>query len=229
MAPTDPDSTNGGVRSSVRVLACALLAAGLTVMASPAAQASTRRHVSTTGADTSCGQATAFLTIQFAIDCSSNGDIIFIAAGTYAQNLTIPVELKLIGAGAGSTILEPTPGAGGSVVYIPGAYGYRLHETINGVTITGGAADLFGGGIYNGQDFTRFSSLILTDSVVTGNAAAAQGGGIFNESGSALDLINTRVTRNTAADGGGLYNDGGGCFHSNSKIASNVPNDIVGC
>jgi hypothetical protein len=217
------------VRRSLRVLACVTMAAGLVLSVAPAAQASTTWYVSPSGQDSSCDQGTPFLTIQFAIDCSSALDTVVVAPGTYAQNLTMHGLLKLVGAGAGSTIIEPTAGATGPVITIQGAYDYRVPEVISGVTITGGHSDAFGGGISIGTFPDQTAELVLIDSLVTGNSADWDGGGIFNEVGSNLRLVHSRVVRNTAADGGGIYNDGGGCFHRSSVVVSNVPDDIVGC
>jgi predicted outer membrane repeat protein len=169
------------------------------------------------------------LTIQFAFDCSYALDRIVIAPGTYAQNLQLGGQRDLIGAGAGSTIIEPTSGGTGPVLSIPGAFGYRSPVRISGVTITGGSSASNGGGISIGTYPDETGSLVLVDSEVTGNTAAYDGGGIYVEVGSSIRLINTRVVDNTAYEGGGIYSDGGGCFHYKSSVAANVPNDIVGC
>jgi len=207
-----------------------MLTAALLMTGAPAAQAAnTTWYVSPTGTDSSCTQGTPFLTIQFAFDCSSALDRIVIAPGTYAQNLQLGGQRDLIGAGAGSTIIEPSSGSTDPVVSIPGAYGFLSGVRILGVTITGGSSASFGGGISMGTFPNSYGSLVLVDSVVKGNTAAYEGGGIFNEVGSAFRLINTQVVDNTASEGGGIYNDGGGCFHYNSRVTSNVPNDIIGC
>jgi hypothetical protein len=218
------------LRTSARILGASALVAALIGTSATAAQASNTWYVAPTGTDSSCTQGTPFLTIQFAVDCSFPLDTIMIAPGTYAQNLQLVwYQLNLVGAGAGSTIIGPTPGSADPVVSIPGAFGFRLAMRISGVTITGGRSESNGGGISIGQYPDRTGYLTLSDSVVTGNTAAFDGGGIFNEVGSALRLLNTRVVNNTAYDGGGIYNDSGACLHRNSTVASNLPNDIVGC
>ena len=217
------------IRASVRILGASALVAALIGTSATAAQASNTWYVAPTGTDASCTQGTPFLTIQFAVDCSFPLDTIMIAAGTYAQNLELNAQLRLVGAGAASTVIEPSAGSTASVVSIPGAFGYQLSVRISGVTITGGSSDANGGGISIGLFPDRKGYLVLTDTVVTGNTAAWDGGGIFNEVGSTVRLVNTRVVNNTAFEGGGLYNDGGTCMHRNSTVASNLPNDIIGC
>lgn len=51
----------------------------------------------------------AYATIQSAINAAVSGDIINVAAGTYTEDLTIPVGktgLEIVGAGSGSTIIQ---------------------------------------------------------------------------------------------------------------------------
>lgn len=56
-----------------------------------------------------------YLTIQEAIDAAVDGDAIFCAAGTYVENLIVPVSVTIIGAGVGRSVLLPAtsiPGTG---------------------------------------------------------------------------------------------------------------------
>ncbi|HOI29973.1 MAG TPA: fibronectin type III domain-containing protein [Melioribacteraceae bacterium] len=67
-------------------------------------------YVSTTGNDANDGSpGTPWLTIQHAIDNVASGSTINVAAGTYTEDLTIPVGktgIEFIGAGAGSTFIQ---------------------------------------------------------------------------------------------------------------------------
>ncbi len=47
-----------------------------------------------------------YSTIQAAIDAASDSDTITVAAGTYVENLYIDEDVKILGAGAGSTIIQ---------------------------------------------------------------------------------------------------------------------------
>src|SRR2546423_2982331 len=76
-----------------------------------------------------------FATIQAAVDAANDGGIIHIGPGTFAGGITIDKNLKLIGAGAGATIIS----GGGPGVTI-GQFGAPSEPTVSirAVTITGG-------------------------------------------------------------------------------------------
>ena len=57
-------------------------------------------------------------TIQAAIDAAAAGDVIQIAAGTYAENFNVTKQLSLVGAGSGAdplsnTVITQTPAGAG--------------------------------------------------------------------------------------------------------------------
>jgi nitrous oxidase accessory protein NosD len=86
-------------------------------------------------------------TIVHAISLASSGDSILVAAATYTENLTIGLNLKVIGSGAPTTIIDG--GGVGRVVTIPTG----THVTLSKLTIRNGASGgkfAFGGGIFNG-------------------------------------------------------------------------------
>ncbi|MCX7735691.1 MAG: T9SS type A sorting domain-containing protein [Candidatus Kapabacteria bacterium] len=62
----------------------------------------------TTGNDANDGltPATAFATIQYAINTASNGDVIQVAAATYNEDLTVNKQLQIIGANKSTTIID---------------------------------------------------------------------------------------------------------------------------
>ncbi len=88
--------------------------------------------------------------------------------------------------------------------------------TIDGVTISGGATNSSGGGVYA----SYFSSASLTNSTVSGNVAA-NGGGVTVANGGIVSLENTTVSGNSASNnGGGLYvDDDDGAFGYNSTVS----------
>jgi pectin methylesterase-like acyl-CoA thioesterase len=82
-----------------------------------------------------------YTTVQAAIDAANPGDTIFICAGIYLGNLSIPKPLTLVGAGDGddqanNTILQGT--GGGAVVDIP-INGPDQNVALRDLRITGGA------------------------------------------------------------------------------------------
>ena len=91
---------------------------------------------------------TACKTIGHAISLASSGDSIMVAAATYTENLTIGISLKVIGAGAMTTIIDG--GQNGTVVTTSNA---KAHVALSKVTIRNGFAgdgvSANGGGTYN--------------------------------------------------------------------------------
>jgi hypothetical protein len=178
-----------------------------------------------------------FETIQAAVDAAQDGDSVFIAPGTYAGGVVIPVSIALVGAGADSTTIK----GGGPVVTI-GVRGAGNEPTvsISGVTITGGLTrsapapsgpvtfTAVGGGVYiPGSAAGVGATVTIRDSVITRNRAiptsttdsgdpcpggedcpfAQALGGGIADVGR-LTLINTTVSDNVA--GGSLTSDAGG-------------------
>ena len=135
---------------------------------------------------TVCAVGCAFGQIAPAIAAAQPGDTISIAAGTYAGGFTIDRDLKLAGAGAGSTVI----GGGGPVITIGTIFASSEPTvTISGVTITGGATHsspqsqgffgvdgvwASGGGIEIPPDaaFDDGANVTVSNSVITGNQAA---------------------------------------------------------
>jgi hypothetical protein len=133
-----------------------------------------------------CPSGCAFSEIAPALAAAKDGDTIKIASGTYAGGVTVDVSVKLVGAGAGSTIIS-----GGGPVLTIGEFGASSEPTvsIDGVTITGGVTrsspesvpftgkeGVFaaGGGVEippNG-DFSGGATVTITNSVITGNRVA---------------------------------------------------------
>ena len=142
-------------------------------------------------------------TIGAAIAKSGAGDTVVVAAGTYGEGLTIAHDLTLQGAGAGQTVIDGSNNTGnsGSVVAVTATV------EIAQVTIQGGHAATYGGGIDNA------GTLALIDSTVVNNSTAFIGGGIFNDSNAMLTIENSAIGGNSAATGaapygGGIYNTG---------------------
>ncbi len=68
----------------------------------------TSAEISTTGADDAFYYVAEGMSIQAAIDASSDGDLIEVAAGTFEESFTIDKEVTMTGAGAGQTIVTGT-------------------------------------------------------------------------------------------------------------------------
>jgi len=141
---------------------------------------------------------TACKTIGHAISLASSCDSIMVAAATYTENLTIGISLRVIGAGATTTIID---GGGVNTVVTISSDAVAL----SGLTIQHGDAAL-GGGIHNS------GTLTITKSTITGNQGRGYffqggGGGIYNSG--MLTINNSTVSGNgTLFSGGGIYNSG---------------------
>lgn len=187
-----------------------------------------------------CPSGCAFATVQGALDAASDGDTIAVCPGSYAGNLTITRNVRLIGgvdeAGASTTTLQgakPAP-----VVTVKPARVALHHLRITGghgegggIANLGGTLQVFdclvsgnsdliasGGGIYNA------GHLVLTGSTVSQNDAPL-GGGIFNAGGNAeLQLVNSQVRGNSAESGGGIYTQEGAdvLVDASSRVTANT-------
>ena len=127
-----------------------------------------------------------YSTIQAAVDAAHAGATIAVEPGTFAGGVTIDVSVRLVGAGAGRTIIS----GGGPVVTI-GEFGASAEPTVSieGVTITGGITrsspesvpftgqeGVFaaGGGVEipPNADFSGGATVTIANSVITGNRVA---------------------------------------------------------
>jgi len=129
---------------------------------------------------TVCPSGCAFSQIAPAIAAANPGDTIKVGAGTYDGGFTIDKSLKLVGAGAGSTIIS----GGGPVITIGQAFAAsEPTASISGVTITGGMTQsafvgngfiAVGGGISvpPAANFSPGATVTITNSVITGNQVA---------------------------------------------------------
>lgn len=133
-----------------------------------------------------CPNGCPYSQVAPALAAARNGDTIRIGPGTYAGGLKIELSVKLLGAGAGRTIIK----GGGPVITI-GVYGASSEPTvlIDGVTMTGGVTHssalstdwvgqpnviALGGGIeiVPNADFSGGAAVTISHSQITGNRAA---------------------------------------------------------
>ena len=184
---------------------------------------------------TVCPRGCPYTQIGPALAAASNGDTIEVAAGTYHGGLTVGLSVKLVGAGAGATIIS-----GDGTVLTIGSFGVNAEPTvfIDGVTITRGvarsspeSAALAGhdgvwalGGVVeippkaiSAGGFAGGATVTITNSVITGNSTApsaslpsgfAFAGGAGVDNWGTLTLNNTTVSDNQA--GGPVASDASG-------------------
>src|SRR5215469_1120216 len=151
----------------------ATLLMGLFLALAPAAFASTTWYVNgTTGSDNNdCkSPTTACKTIGHAISLTASGDTIKVASATYTENLSIGINLSILGSGAKTTFVN-----GGGHLRVVTISSTSANVTLSGVTITNGdgSGQGGGGGIHN------VGTLTMNRSTVSGNVSGI-GGGIYS-------------------------------------------------
>ena len=134
--------------------------------------------------------STACKTIGHAISLASSGDSIKVAPATYTENLSIGINVRLMGSGADTTIIDG--GGAGTVVTIPNSKQY-VH--LSNLTIRNGSR----GGIANRGVLTINSSSISGNTFYSGctENCFVFAAGI---SGGTLTINNSTVSGNIATE-----------------------------
>lgn len=163
--------------------------------------------------------APCYTTIQAAVDAAAPGDVIMVAAGTYAgvtsragvtQTVYISKSVTIRGGYTTAFTEPPDPQANpttldaqgqGRVIYIIG----NITPTIEGLRITGGNGNGLGGGPFNDDG----------------------GGGVLIDTAT-VSFKNNEVIGNTDFDGGGLFLWQGNAEISNNFFAGNTAGALGG-
>jgi hypothetical protein len=221
--------------SATNRIRTSLFLAALTLIRAPTALASNTWYVDGIyGSDRgSCiSPETACKTIGHAISRASSGDSIVVAPVTYTENLTIGINLKLIGSGANTTIID-----GGGVNRVVEVSNTAANVTLSGLTIRNGA-----GGIFNIGTLSLIASTVSENTVSAlcpywAHRCEALGGGIYNSG--KLTVSMSTIANNTVqagfrnnslsvaiAAGGGIFSHGT-MNMSNSTVAGNTAKRIA--
>jgi len=188
-----------------------------------------------TGAGDGTSWADAYTSVQPALDAAAAGDQVWVAAGTYVENITLKDAVALYGGLAGTedpanfaladrdftaheTILDGNQV--GSVVTIPLDAIERTR--IDGFTITNGIGTYRDRSTYGGGIYSYRSSAVVENNRIIGNRADI-GGGIYLYSIAACEAMITAntITENVASS------TGGGMFLSQVTVAGNTIKDNV--
>jgi len=167
--------------------------------------------------------------IQDAINAANDGDTIRVAAGTYYEIITWDgVNLTIIGAGPGKSIIDGSHASYGSVIWINDVDNSRFE----GFTIRNGSAE-YGGGMDISNDI---GELIVENCRFEDNEAGRGGGGVNYEDEECADsptFINCTFVNNTARCGGGMRaNDHAtliGCTFDGNTASSRGGGMVIGC
>jgi len=173
-----------------------------------------------------------FTTIQAAINSTTvNGDQIFVANGTYNENLIFPTGRNIEVIGNSVTNVIVNGGANGSVVTFPAANTSKLSN----VTLTNGSGTnaspglnaycnngYYGGGIYMLNASPTIDNCIIQNNIAKKTSVlqvdfGGSGGGIYIGGGSPT-IKNTIVTNNQAE----IYRGAGICIDNATPVFDKV-------
>ena len=178
-------------------------------------------YVATTGSDGS-GNGTddsPFASIQTGINAAGDGDSVYVAVGTYIENINFRGKnIWVLGEERETTIIDGNDSA--SVVIFNNGENYTAH--LSGFTLTNGlpngAWPSSRGGAINCQN----ASPTLSNLLITGNSSTAGGGGIYLYSGSNAKITDVIIKDNVGGwGGGGMYIEGSDAELTNVHIHSN--------
>lgn len=152
-------------------------------------------------------------TINAVLQRVVDGDVIYLAGGTYNETLAIDVSVTISGELAESEVVIDGDGWDRSVINMNNWEG-DLDVTLAHMTITNGDA-------YSGGGLTMANADVLLDHVtVRGNYASETGGGIMVYPGSTLTIERSMIEMNEA-DGFDLQIGGGGIYNLGTLVVNN--------
>jgi hypothetical protein len=204
----------------------------LALTLSPAALASTTWYVDGVHGSDSNNCKTpqhACKTIGHTISLAHSGDSIMVAAGTYTENLTISVSLKIIGSDTSMTIVHGRRRRFNPVIQINNIGSTRV--TLSNLTIKNG----FQGGVTNNGTLTINNSTIsgnggtgvnnggtltVNNSTISGNRGVGYGAGGISNFGT-LTVNNSTISGNSAALCHGILEGAGGGILSHGTLTVN--------
>jgi len=165
---------------------------------------------------------TAFVTVQAGLDAAVTGDEVRVAAGTYAENITLKNGIALYGGFAGTETNFVQRNWSNNVTTLDGRQtnsvilvqpGAGQTTRIDGFTIRNGF--LSGSSDKGGGIVCSDSSPVIANNIISSNSAPS-GGGIYCFRSAAI-VTNNVIAQNSGFSGGGIY-----CLDSSATIAHNV-------
>lgn len=176
-----------------------------------------------------------FRTVQAGVDAAADGDVIRVAAGTYAENIRVVSKAVILEGGYApdwtrdiSKNATTLRGLGNDAVINL----ISANATIDGFRITGGTGSTqelpygyHGGGIYSSDGSPVISNNIIEDNDLRRANEAADyffGGGIHVTNAGSATIVNNIIRRNFAGRGGGVSAFGQAVRIEGNTIESNV-------
>ena len=142
----------------------------------------------------------AFARIQDGIDAVKVPGIVFVAEGTYRENVSLRDRVYVLGSGADVTIIDGSGKKDPTIV----ASSVGKDTILEGVTITKGSGRwLRGSYTYGGGVYITKSSLTIRNTVITKNRATDGAGGV-EAYDSQIKLHNNRIIDNRGWWGGAI-------------------------
>jgi len=164
-----------------------------------------------------------YTTIQAAINAAGLGDRIEVAAGVYTENLTIAQnDLRIVGAGAGQTILQAVASSSVPVVQF---HGVDRSVIFSGFTVRNGHSIVArqGGGI----DILN-AAPVIENTEITANDSQAVGGGITIRGNLSNPLIQqNQIHHNQTRKGEGNFAGLGGGIYLGDGARAEIRNNWI--
>jgi len=165
------------------------------------------------------GPGEQYTTIQAAIDGVAAGDLIYVRANTYSEQLTITKSLTLQSVdGRDKTIIDG--GGTGRVISISDTG----KVAVIGFGIRNGGNTGDGGGVH----IERATAVTLDQNAISGNNAANNSGGGLYAYRAGVRIKNNLIQNNSAQTASGLYLDGCSGIVTGNTISGNTANDSGG-
>jgi hypothetical protein len=162
-----------------------------------------------------------YASIGEAVVAAQPGDVILVAAGTYTENLDITKnDLRIIGSGAGTTVLRGQEGSTAPVVQFRSV---DRSVVFTGFTVEGGHSvwDRKGGGI----DIDNASPVIQLNEI-TGNSSRAVGGGMTIRGSQSNPLVQWNHIHHNSTRRDGWAGYGGGIYLGDGARGEILDNNI---
>ncbi len=182
-------------------------------------------YVSKLGSDDNDGsKKSPYLTIQYAINNTSEGENIGVAEGTYIESIDLNKNVSLYGGYTANfenrgrvTVLNPTVAS--ETLDIHGTV--SSNTVIDGFTINGGSS---------GVNYAVFNqgSPIIQYNTINGGTSTGESYGIFNDTTSPVIQNNTINGGNATTNSYGIYNNSGSPVISYNQVNGGQGNDTYG-